>query len=72
MNEEEVFSGQDFGDLKQQVDELLQLTRNSLIHKNPEKVKSFLLKVKERLECCGHCNGPTHRNGVCTEHFVEY
>lgn len=67
--DQEVFSGQDFGDLKKEVELLLlQLTRKEL---DLGKLDNFLLKVRERLQYCGYCNGPTYSNGVCTEHFID-
>lgn len=58
-------------DLKDQVEELLNLTRNSLIDKNLKKLEKTLILLKERLEYCGHCNGSTYEDGTCFEHFVE-
>jgi hypothetical protein len=72
MEDQEVFSGQDFGDLKKEVEELLHISRKSLLPSNLSKLEIVLALVKERLDCCGHCNGPTYENGVCTDHFTEY
>lgn len=62
--EQKVFASQDFGKLKQEIEELLKFTAD-------KKLKNFLLKVQQRLDYCGHCNGPTYENGVCREHFVD-
>jgi hypothetical protein len=59
-----------FGDLKKKVDEQLKLPISVNTETIPIDTHRLLLKIKKRLEVCGHCNGVTYEDGVCLEHFT--
>jgi hypothetical protein len=65
------FGQHNFGDLKKQVKELLDLADSREIFQNLDQLKKTLILLQDRLEYCCHCNGPTYNNGVCTEHFTD-
>ena len=52
-----------YGDLKAQIAIQINLTKN-------EDLIKLLKIIKDRLDTCGHCNGPTYEDGLCVEHFV--
>lgn len=72
----EDLNGRDFdehnlGNLNKDIQELLELIDSREIFKNLDLLKTTLIKLQTRLDYCGHCNGPTYENGVCTGHFIE-
>lgn len=60
------FGEHNFEYLKKQVKELLDLTDSREIFQNLDQLEKTLILLQDRLEYCGHCNGATYNNGVCT------
>ena len=65
------FGEHNFGDLKFQVKEIINLIDSGKILDNLDNIKSIILLIENRLEICGHCNGETYNNGDCFEHFIQ-
>lgn len=63
--------GDNYGNLKKQLKELRILVDSREIFQNLGKLEKTLILLQDRLEYCGHCNGQTYNNGVCTEHFTD-
>lgn len=71
------FDKHNLGDLKLEIKYLIELIDSREIYEmledfeNLDKLKTMLLKLQTRIDYCGHCNGATYENGVCTEHFTD-
>lgn len=60
-----------FGNLKQDVNKVINYLNepNSKVFNNQDIIE-ILKRVMARLDTCGHCNGATYKDGLCTEHFT--
>lgn len=64
-----------FGNLKNDVNKLMKYLDEYDIQQpeifNNEDIIKILKRVQARLDTCGHCNGATYEDGLCTEHYTE-